>query len=111
MQINKVGYFLIALFGGLGIIFLVIPVGGEAGGILKLMGVIWVGVAIFTVVYMRREKKKAAHNDWIFQQGLKGRATVVGSSSRGTMNEMPMLSLVLDLEVPGQEKRQVTRNE
>ena len=111
MQVNKVGIFLIALFGGLGIVFLVIPVGGQTGGIFKLIGAIWLGVAAFMVFYIRREKKRAEHNDWIFQQGLRGRATVVEASSSGTMNEMPMMSLVLDVEVPGQGQSRVTRSE
>lgn len=111
MQVNKVGIFLMLLFGGLGVVFLVIPVSGEASAILKLMGVIWVAVAAGLVVYMRREKKKAEHNDWIFKQGMRGRATVVEASSRGTLNEMPMMRLVLELEVPGQETKRVTRGE
>ena len=111
MQVNKVGIFLIALFGGLGLAFLVAPIGGEAGGILKLMGAIWLGVAVFLVVYLRREKRKAEHNDWIFQQGMKGKATVVEASSSGTLNEMPIMSLVLDVEVPGQGRSRRARRE
>src|SRR5215210_1022429 len=111
MQVNKVGIFLIALFGLLGIAFLVAPIAGQAGGILKLMGAIWLGVAVLLVVYLRREKKKAVHNDWIFNQGMRGRATVVEASSSGTMNEMPIMRLVLDLEVPGQEPRRANRTE
>ena len=111
MQVNKVGIFLIALFGGLGIVFLLIPVGGEAGGIFKLIGAIWLGVAVFMVFYIRREKKKAEHNDWIFNQGLRGRATVVEASSRGTLNEMPIMNLVLDVEVPGQAQERLSRRE
>ena len=111
MQVNKVGIFLIALFGGLGLVFLLIPVGGEAGGIFKLIGAIWVGVAAFMVFYIRREKRKAEHNDWIFNQGLRGRATVMEASSRGTMNEMPIMNLVLELEIPGQGKRSARRRE
>ena len=60
MQVNKVGIFLIALFGGLGIAFLVVPIPGEAGGIFKLIGAIWVGVAALMVVYLRREKRSGA---------------------------------------------------
>jgi hypothetical protein len=111
MQVNKVGIFLIALFGGLGIVFLVIPVGGQAGGIFKLMGAIWVGVAAFLVFYIRREKKKAEHNDWIFNQGLRGRATVLEASSSGTLNGMPIMGLALELEIPGHGKQSATRRE
>jgi len=111
MQVNKVGIFLMALFGGLGLAFLLVPVSGEAGGILKLMGAIWLGVAVFLVVFMRRQKKKAEHNDWIFRQGLRGRATVVEASSGATMNEMPIMRLVLDVEVPGQGESRRTRSE
>jgi hypothetical protein len=111
MQVNKVGIFLIALFGLLGIAFLVVPISGVAGGTFKLIGAIWLGVAALLVVYLRREKKKAEHNDWIFQQGLRGRATVVEASSNGTLNEMPIMKLVLDLEIPGHEARRANRTE
>ena len=111
MQVNKVGIFLMALFGLLGLAFLLVPVGGQAGGILKLMGVIWLGTAGFLVFFMRRQKQKAEHSDWIFNQGLRGLATVVEASSSGTLNEMPIMNLVLDLEVPGQEPRRANRRE
>jgi hypothetical protein len=45
------------------------------------------------MLFARRQKGKAAHQDWVFQNGIKGRATATGVSSPATVNEMPLLSL------------------
>lgn len=115
MQLNKVGIGLIAFFGFAGAAFAVVPVligvPGEVAGILALLGVIWVLVAIGLLWYARRQQRKAAHGDWIFKQGLRGTATVLHAGSHATVNEMPLMSLRLDLEVPGQGSREVKRRE
>ncbi|HEX6152425.1 MAG TPA: hypothetical protein VFZ19_02780, partial [Solirubrobacterales bacterium] len=61
--------------------------------------------------YARRQRQKAARNEWIFKQGLRGTATVLHASSHATVNEMPLMSLRLDLEVPGHGTREVKRRE
>jgi hypothetical protein len=115
MQLNKVGIGLIAFFGLAGAASAVVPiligVPGEVAGILASLGVIWVLVAAGLLWYARRQQRKAAHNDWIFQQGLRGTATVLHAGSNATVNEMPLMSLRLDLEVPGHETREVKRRE
>jgi hypothetical protein len=115
MQLNKVGIGLIAFFGLAGPAFAVVPilagVPGEVAGILASVGVIWVLVAAGLLWYARRQKRKAAHQDWIFQQGLRGTATVLAAASRAEVNEMPLMSLRLDLEVPGFGTREVKKRE
>lgn len=115
MQLNKVGISLIAFFGLAGAAFAIVPiligVPGEVAGILASIGVIWVLVALGLLWYARRQEKKAARNDWIFRQGLRGTATVLAADSSATVNEMPLMSLRLELEVPGQGRREVKRRE
>jgi hypothetical protein len=115
MQLNKVGIGLIAFFGLIGAAFAVVPiligVPGEVAGIFASIGVIWVLVAGGLAWYARRQQRKAAHNDWIFRQGLRGTATVLHAGSNATVNEMPLMSLRLDLEVPGHGNREVKRRE
>lgn len=115
MQLNKVGIGLIAFFGlgGLAIaaLPLVVAMPAEAVLTLVMVGGIWALVAFGLVLYAMRQQRKAAHNDWIFQQGLRGTATVLSAGSNATVNEMPLMSLRLDLEVPGQGSREVKRRE
>jgi hypothetical protein len=115
MQLNRVGIGLIAFFGLAGAAFAIVPilagVPGEVAGILASIGVIWVLVAAGLLWYARRQKRKAAHQDWIFQQGLRGTATVLAASSHAEVNEMPLMSLRLDLAVPGFGTREVKKRE
>ena len=115
MQLNRVGIGLIAFFGLAGAAFAIVPIliGIPLGvaGILASVGVIWVLVALGLLLYARHQQRKAAHNDWIFQQGLRGTATVLHAGSRATVNEMPLMSLRLDLDVPGHGTREVKRRE
>lgn len=115
MQLNKVGISLIAFFGLAGGAFAIVPIlvgaPGEIAGILASIGVIWVLVAAGLYWYARRQKEKAAHNDWIFSQGLRGTATVLSAGSSAEVNEMPLMSLRLELDVPGHGAREVKRRE
>ena len=115
MQANRVGIGLIAFFGlaGLGLALIPVLVGapGEVAGILASIGVIWALVALGFIVFLRGQKRKAAHQDWVFRNGIRGRATVVEAGSHATVNEMPLMKMTLDLEVPGMERRQVTRRQ
>jgi hypothetical protein len=115
MQLNNVGISLIAFFGLAGAAFAVVPfligVPGQVAGILASLGAIWVLVAAGLLWYAQRQKRKAAHSDWIFQQGLRGTATVLYAGSHATVNEMPLMSLRLDLEVPGLPTREVKKRE
>ena len=87
MQINRTGYFLIALFGGLGLAMCVVPAlfGAdlETAAIVGSTGAIFVLTAAGLGLYARHAQRKAAHHDWIFRNGIKGTATLLadGSSS------------------------------
>jgi len=115
MQLNKVGISLIAFFGLAGAAFAVVPIlagaTGEVAGILASIGVIWVLVAGGLLWYAKRQERKAARNDWIFRQGLRGTATVLAAGSSAEVNEMPLMSLRLELDVPGHGTSEVKRRE
>lgn len=115
MQLNRTGIGLIAFFGLAGAAFAIVPiligVPGEVAGILASIGVIWVLVAAGLLWYAKRQERKAAHQDWVFRQGLRGTATVVAASSHAEVNEMPLMSLRLELDLPGFGKREVKRRE
>lgn len=115
MQLNKVGIGLIAFFGLAGAAFAIVPIlagaPAEVAGILASIGVIWVLVAGGLLWYAKHQERKAAHNDWVFRQGLRGTATVLRAGTSAEVNEMPLMSLRLQLEVPGQGTREVKRRE
>ncbi len=115
MQINRVGIGLLTFFGVFGALFVVVPIALGADlmvtAILALLGVIWMLTAFGLALYARRQRHKAAHQDWIFQNGLKGTATIVEAGSHATVNDMPLMSLQLDLDIPGVGTRQVKRRE
>jgi hypothetical protein len=111
MQLNRTGIGLIAFFGLIGLGMVLAPIPGEAGWILKSIGVIWFLVAGGLYLFARGQKRKAAHQDWVFQNGIRGRATVVKAGSNATVNEMPLMKLTLDLDVPGQNRRQISKRQ
>jgi len=115
MQLNRTGIGLIAFFGLGGVAVAVAPlflgIPAEAAFTLVLLGGIWALTAFGLVLYARRQNRKAAHNDWIFQQGLRGTATVLEAGSSVTVNEMPLMSLRLALDVPGHGSREAKRRE
>ncbi|MFL5872395.1 MAG: hypothetical protein ACJ75T_02835 [Solirubrobacterales bacterium] len=115
MQLNRVGIGLIAFFGLAGAALAIVPLlagaPGEVAGILASIGVIWVLVAGGLLWYARRQERKAAHQDWIFRQGLRGTATVLAASSHAEVNEMPLMSLRLELDLPGFGTREAKRRE
>ena len=116
MQINRVGYFLIALFGGLGLAMCIGPAlfgaNLETSLIVASTGGIFVLVAVGLGLYARHSQRKAAHNDWIFRNGIKGTATVVEvGNSHTTVNEMPLMKLTLHLDIPGADRTEVSRRE
>lgn len=116
MQINRTGYFLIALFGLLGLAMCAGPAlfgaNLETSLIVASTGAIFVLVAAGLGLYARHAKRKAAHQDWIFRSGIKGSATVVEvGNSHTTVNEMPLMKLKLALDIPGVGRREVGRRE
>jgi hypothetical protein len=116
MQINRVGYFLIALFGGLGLAMCAVPAlagaDAETSLIIASTGFIFVLTAVGLGLYARHAKRKAAHNDWIFRNGIRGTATLLeAGGTNTTVNEMPLMKLQLELDFPGIGTRQVRRRE
>ena len=116
MQINRTGYFLIALFGVLGLAMCIGPplfgANLETSLIVASTGAIFVLVAVGLGLYARHAKRKAAHQDWIFRNGIKGSATIVEvGNSHTTVNEMPLMKLKLALDIPGVGRSEVSRRE
>ncbi|MBS1891282.1 MAG: hypothetical protein JST59_08310 [Actinobacteria bacterium] len=115
MQLNRVGIWLIAFFGLVGLAFVVVPLlvgaDGQIVAILGLLGAIWVLVAGGLVLYARGQGRKAAHQDEIFRTGIRGTATVLSAGSSMTVNEMPLMKLRLELAAPGMGTRQASRRE
>ena len=84
----------------------------ETSLIVGSTGAIFVLVAAGLVLYARHAKAKAAHQDWIFRNGLEGSATILEvGNSHTTVNEMPLVKLKLDLDFPGAGRREATRRE
>jgi len=107
MQINRTGYLLLAFFfvGGLAftvIEFTVLP-------FPIFIGPIWMAVSIGLGVYAIRQARRGRHEQWLWKSGLRGRATLVSARSGALVNEQPVMTLELDLEVPGQAPRRVRR--
>jgi hypothetical protein len=115
MQLNRVGIGLIAFFGLAGLAIAALPlfisIPAEAGLTLVMLGVIWAIVAFGLVLYARHQRRKAAHHDQLFKTGVRGTAKVLYAASNATVNEMPLMNLRLDLELPGEETREVKRRE
>lgn len=111
MQLNRTGIGLFLFFGIFGLAMVVAPVPGQAGWILKSIGIIWILVVAGLLWYAYRQKKQAERNDQIFRTGLRCRATVLSAGSSATMNEMPIMKLELELDVPGEGIRRVKRRE
>lgn len=107
MQINRTGYFLLAFF------FL----GGVAFTILEftvlpfplLIGPIWILVSLGLGVYAVRQARRGRHEQWLWKSGVRGRGTLVSARSSAELNDQPVMTLELDLEVPGFEPRRVER--
>jgi hypothetical protein len=116
MQINLTGIWLIALFGLLGLAMCVGPpllgAGAETSLIVASTGAIFVLVAAGLGWYARHSSAKAAHQDWVFRNGIKGTATILEvGNSHTTVNEMPLMKLKLDLDIPGVGRSEVSRRE
>ncbi|MBK5219908.1 MAG: hypothetical protein JJE35_08995 [Thermoleophilia bacterium] len=76
------------------------------------IGCLTVIVAAGLAWYARHAQAKAAHQDWIFQNGIRGTATILDvGNSHTTVNEMPLMKLKLDLDIPGLGRSEVSRRE
>jgi hypothetical protein len=111
MQINRTGIWLLALFFFGGVAFLIVNFAVFATAAFLMIGVIWVLVSLGLLVYAIRSAQKAKHQEWVFKHGIRGRATIVSARSGALVNEQPVMSFVLDLDVPGQNPRQASHRE
>ena len=107
MQINRTGYFLLAFFflGGVAFTFVDFVL---LGGMIWI-GPIWIVVSVGLGIYAIQQARKGRHDQWLHRNGLRGRGTLVSASSGALINEQPLMTLELDLEVPGQAPRRVKR--
>lgn len=107
MQINRTGYLLLAFFFIGGLIFTVLEFTVFPFPIF--IGPIWMAVSIGLGVYAIRQARRGRHEQWLWKTGLRGRGTLVSAGGSTLINEQPLLKLELDLEVPGQAPRRVSR--
>ena len=108
MRFNRTGYWLLALFGLGGLIFFAVGLLVPATAFVLLpLGGAWMLATLGLVAYARQQSRKAKHELWLFQNGLRGTATLVGSSSNVEVNGEPVMKLVLDLDVPGGDPRRI----
>jgi hypothetical protein len=107
MQINRTGYLLLAFFGIGGLIFTFLDFFVFPFPIL--IGPIWLLVVLGLVIYAIRQARRGRHEQWLWRSGVRGRGTLVSASSGAEINEQPLMTLELELEVPGQAPRRVKR--
>jgi hypothetical protein len=108
VKFNRTGYWILALFGIGGLAFLAAGFAIEdSTGTLKIIGVCWVLTVFGLVAYALQQSRKARHELWLFQNGVRGSATVVEASSNTEVNGQPLMKLVVDLDVPGQDRRRI----
>jgi hypothetical protein len=93
--VNPVGWFLVVLFLGGGILFwITIP---EIG-----IGQIWVAVSLLLVVIYSVVGRRAKAARRLRQEGIPGRATILEMTQTGTyVNEQPMVKFRLRIEATG----------
>jgi hypothetical protein len=109
LRLNRTGYMLLAVFffGGLAMflaeLFLI-----DAMWVLFTIGGFWMLGAVIAIAFAIREWRRARHKQWLFETGLRAKGTLVEASSHVAINEQPLVKMVLDLQVPGQDDRRVT---
>jgi hypothetical protein len=110
VRFNRTGYWLLALFGFGGLAFLALGfLIDDPTGAFKIIGAVWVLVVIGLVVYATQQSRRARHERWLYENGLRGSGTLVSAASNAEVNGQPLMRLVLDLDVPGQPPRRVRR--
>lgn len=107
MQINRTGYFLLGFFFIGGLIFTVLEFTVFPFPIF--LGPIWVLVSTGLGIYAIQQARKGRHEEWLWKTGVRGKGTLVSASSGAQINEQPLMTLELDLELPGIELRRVKR--
>jgi hypothetical protein len=109
VQINRTGYFLLALFFFGGLLFLALNFFVFSTEAFLLIGIIWPLVSIGLGIYALQQRERGRHDRWLFENGLRARGTLVDASVGATINEQPLMHLVLDVEGAGMDPRRVER--
>ena len=52
---------------------------------------------------------KGRHEQWLFRSGVRGKGTLVSARSGALINEQPLMTLELEVDVPGHAPRRVRR--
>ena len=107
MQINRTGYFLLGFFFIGGLIFTVLEFTVFPFPIF--LGPIWIIVSVALGIYAIRQARRGRHEQWLWKTGIKGKGTLVSARSGALINDQPLITLELDLELPGQAPRRVRR--
>jgi hypothetical protein len=113
MEIRRSGYVLLAICGLGGLAFLS-AVSGLATPDWEHAGyVVWGGI-LFALgcglsLWAWRHKRRAAHRDRVFRNGIPGTATVVDARASGGYEGVAGMRLWLEVEVPPYGPRLVTR--
>jgi hypothetical protein len=74
-----------------------------------MIAVIWVLVTAGLIVYALRQRRQGEHDQWLWKPGIRGKGTLVSARSGAMINEQPLMTPELDLDVPGQQRRRVSR--
>jgi hypothetical protein len=110
VQVNRTGIFLFCLFGLGGIAFIVLGILIPAvAATFLIIGVIWVLVTAALIVYAIRQRRQGEHDQWLWKSGIRGRGTLVSARAGALINDQPQMTLELELDVPGQDRRRVRR--
>ena len=109
MQINRTGYLLLALFGIGGLIFIAVGVVTGLYLELGLIGVIWTLGTLVAIWITIRQRRKLANDQRLWKTGLRGTATIVSGHSGAEINSQPLVTLVVDLDFPGQARRRYSK--
>jgi len=110
MQLNRTGILLFCLFGLGGAVFIVLGLLIPAvAATFLLIGAIWLLTVAGLMVYAVRQRRQGKHDEWLWKTGIKGKGTLVSARSGAVINDQPVMTLELDVDVPGQERRRVRR--
>jgi hypothetical protein len=104
VRLNRTGVLIIATFLGVGLAMAIVPI-----TIVRVMGAIYLLGTLIAIAVVARLRWRVHHNRWLAEHGIRGRCTVVAASSQISVNEQPIVTLTIDVEVPGQPQRRLTR--
>lgn len=111
MEIRKSGYLILAVcgLGALGFFGApqVLAVPDEKHSQYEFMGSLLLLLGFGLLLWILHHKRRAAHDDWLFQNGIPGTATIVDEDLGGSSDDLVWVKLSLEVEVPPYEPRLV----